>query len=379
LRDGNAGVQKKSTRGLNEFGVEPDEIVAVDPQEFMGVDVAKPAVTPKAAPSERLKRRHPGVSIFYFSVPAMATFALGLPVLMAGGSYFVRGGHVYVAVYTICALSLLMLTSLSGLRQYFRSRRVEFPPGIGWFWLGLGSVMIAAVMTGALQLPLPSMPKAASIAAHEYDYWRPNSTFELVISPASATADLVEETKIVERVGQGVLLFMGLFVLFGAVRALGVIAISVARNPEWYPGWVIDLVSWLDRVLQRIVRLPESSKRGRPKRIRPEVSQSAPYRNPLSGQSGDSPEAVRDYVAVSYDALCALAADLGVPREKDQTPYEFLRVFPRELRGLRAEARELTDMYVRSAYSQLSLDDTALDRLRKFWMTFERIRSRYVR
>ena len=96
------------------------------------------------------------------------------------------------------------------------------------------------------------------------------------------------------------------------------------------------------------------------------------------GGGGSGAQAGR-YVAESYDALCALAEDLGVPRRIDQTPYEFLRAFPRELRGLRREARELTDMYVRSAYSEEPLDDKALDRLRKFWMSYERVRARYIR
>ncbi len=356
--DKSTAKKKKASRAPTSFLVEADEIVPVDPLEYKRPIEGKTLEPAREAPSTRLQTRHPGISIFYFSVPAMAAFALGLPVLMRGGESYVRGGHVYVGVYTVCALSLLMLTSLGGLREYFRSRRVEFPAGIGWFWVGLGSVMIAAVMTGALQLPLPDLPKAAVIESHTYDYWRPGSTFELVISPASKTADLVEQTRVVERIGQAVLVCMGLFLLFAAARGVGTLAGAIGRNRDWFPDWVIELFNGIDRFLERVIRVPELPKRRGPIRIRPEVAKSTPFRNPMAGEGcGGSSAAAREYVAESYDALCALAEDLGVPRGIDQTPYEFLKAFPRELRGLRREARELTDMYVRSAYSEEPLDE----------------------
>jgi hypothetical protein len=83
-------------------------------------------------------------------------------------------------------------------------------------------------------------------------------------------------------------------------------------------------------------------------------------------------------VATSYDALCALALDMGVPRRDDQTPYEFIQTFPKELEGLRDEAFLLTQLYVRSQYSDLELDPKTLAVLRRFWLTFEQTRRQYV-
>lgn len=373
--------KKKKSRRAVGYLVESDEIQAIDPLDWKDPDEEKKAAPPPAeAPSKRLATRHPGISIFYFSVPAMAIFALGLPVLMAGGDAYVRAGHVYVAVYTLCALALLMLTSLGGLRQYFRSRRVAFPASIGWFWVGLGSVMIAAVMTGALQMPLPDLPKAAIVTDHVYDYWRPNSTFQLIVSPGASAADVIEQTRFIDRVGQVVLVAMGLFLLYSALRGLGGLASAVGRHREWFPDWVIDLFTALDAFLERVIRLPKLPKRQAILRVRPDVAKSTPFRNPMAGEGGAGADAqTREYIATSYDALCALAEDLGVPRGVDQTPYEFLRAFPKELKGLRKEARELTHMYVRSAYSELAMDEKALDRLRKFWMSYEKTRARYIR
>ena len=107
--------------------------------------------------------------------------------------------------------------------------------------------------------------------------------------------------------------------------------------------------------------------------------ESARFENPLGKSTQSGQRDVHQAIAITYDALCALAADLGSPRHKDQTPYEFLEAFPSELKGLKREAHELTDLYVRSAYSTHELDPRTEDRLRKFWINYDRIRRKIVR
>lgn len=358
---------------------EETELEAVDPLEWSGA--SKPKAEPvAAAPADRLSRRHPGISIFYFSVPAMATFALGLPVLLRGGDRFVLAGHFYVAVYTFCALMLLMLTSLSGIREYFRSRRIQVPAGIGPFWIGLGLFMIAVVMLGALQLPLPPTPHAAIVAEHEYDVWNRGSTFELAPASAATAVERIQQSRVIERLSQAVIAGMILFLIFGAIRGVGFVAAAVGRHRDRYPRWVVTFFDRLDRLLASLVSLPEPRTRRRVTRVTAANAKSGGYRNPMAGEGAESKTAdVARYIAFSYDALCALADDLGVSRRRDQTPYEFLRAFPPELKALRAEARELTDLYVRSAYSPIQPEPKVLDRLRKFWMAYEKVRRRYVR
>ena len=50
-----------------------------------------------------------------------------------------------------------------------------------------------------------------------------------------------------------------------------------------------------------------------------------------------------------------------------------------ELSGMKKEAHMLTQIYVLAAYSQLELDKKALDKLRHFWFTYDKIRARYIR
>ncbi len=353
------------------------EIEAFDPLDWkLPVEGAQSTVQ---APSKRLSKRHPGVSIFYFSVPVMAIFALGLPALMRGGRPFVLAGHFYVGLFTLCALTLLMLTSLGGIREYFRSRRVQLPAGIGPFWAGLGMFMVIVVAVGALQLPMPRMPAPAYVGEREMDlYTKSDRGFDLTPVMVSAT-EQVEQARVIERVTYVVVAALILFALFGIVRTIGMIAGAVGSRRDVYPEWVIRLFNWLDRVLEKLVSLPEIIPAVRYGYPRMANARSTPYRNPMAGEGTAGSAEVGRYLAVSFDALCALSEDMGTPRFKNETPYEFLRKLPREMKPIREEASEIVELYVRSAYSPIEPDPKVMDRMRKFWLAYEQIRKRYIR
>jgi hypothetical protein len=366
---------RKARQAMEKKPEEPKQEI-YDPMEWKRPEPN--AILAPLAADRRLPKRHPGVSVFYFSVPVMVLFAIGLPVLQQGGKWFVLAGHFYVGLYTVSALMLLMLTSLGGLREYFRSRYIHVPAGIGPFWIGLGTVMIAIVCFGATALPMPPMPYIAAVDEHQTDFWTRSSTFKL--SVAAPAVEAIQQSHFMERVGQGVLAILGLFVAFSALRAVGMFAARIARQRYSYPPWVVRLFNWIDRLLQRLVRLPElPSIGGHVPRVRPAVALSARYRNPLGDPALRDRITPRDLVANAYEALCALAYDLGVPRREDQTPYEFIETFPPALNRLREEAAELTDLYVRANYSLHSLDPRTEDRIRKFWIAYERVRNRIVR
>ncbi len=373
--DAGAQVVREKRKKQQDRIFEMNEMEAFDPMEWKPPD---PQASSFAPPAQRLAKRHPGISIFYFSVPVLAIFALGLPVLMQGGPAWVRTGHVYVALVTFAALSLLLLTSLGGLREYFRSRRVHFPPGIVYFWLGLGGVMIFMVMFGAVALPLPGMPPMAQITEHKYDYFSRDTTFRLM-SPAAAAAEAVEQSNIIETVGRVVLVVFAVFLAYAALRGIGGIAALIGRNRDLFPTFVIRFFQRLDAWLERVLKLPALPGFTRTPRISPEIATSVRHHSPLSGEGDDTRANLEYKIAASYEALCALALDLGVPRRPGQTPYEFIQAFPKALKPIEEEAYELTHLYVRAAYSTEPLDDHTLDRLRKFWIRYERLRNKIVR
>lgn len=354
--------------------LEMNELEAFDPLEWEPEQAKRTEI---GVANKRLAQRHPGISVLYLSAPVMIIFALGLPVLRQGGERWVATGHVYVGVYTLTALYLLLITSLGGLREYFRSRHVPLPAAIGWWWIGLGSFMIVMVALGAAQLPMPEMPAAAQIQEHETDWWRGESTFELQ-HPASEAAEAIYKNRVLDRVGQGVLIILGAFGLYALLRIAANAAAVAGRNRDLLPAFLVRFFNRLDAFLQRFVNLPESKpQRGR-RRVPKAIAKSIHYKNPM-GDERYAAASFNDHVAISYDALCALARDLGVPRHIDQTPYEFIDSLPKELEPLRDEARELTTLFVQSAYSDIPMDAGSADRLRKFWMAFEQVRKRVVR
>ncbi len=367
---------KASTAKPKKTAMPEMTLDAIDPLDWKEPE-KKAAKAPLEA-TQRLQKRHPGISIFYFSVPVMIVFALGLRVVLHGGRPMVLAGHFYIGSYTVAALSLLMLTSLGGLREYFRARRVQMPAGIGAFWLGLGSVMVVMVAFGAAALPMPGLPGLAYVEEHETDYWTRDSTFQ-VQSVVTPMVDQLEQARFMQRVGTGVLIILGIFLAYSSIRGVGIAAAAIARNRLLYPQWVVRFFDRLDKTLQRFARLPTFKERTRRARVDRSVSKSAQFVNPLArlshGDTGDP----RSIIATSYDALCALAYDMGVPRDDAQTPYEFLEAFPKELNALKTEAAELTQLYVQSAYSPVAIDPRVEDRLRKFWHTYEKIRGRVVR
>lgn len=358
--------------------LETEEIVAVDPHDYVppSKNEEKELYIP---PTKRLSRRHPGVSIFYFSVPSLIIFAIGLPVLMQGGQRFIFKGHVYVAVFTFSALTLLMLTSLAGIRQYFRSRNVHLPPMIGAFWFSVGMVMVAMVMFGAIRLPMPPMPPMLHVAEHETDYFTRTSTFKLKSEQFHLPDYQMEAERTVNAVSNVVLGLFALVILFALLRAVGSYAAFVGRRRDQFPPWVVDAFNALDRFLVKYVRLPAIKARVRQGRMPRSLAQSGAFSSNMRGQASANRGETESYVAHAYDALCALAYDMGVPKKDDQTPYEFIESFPKELESLKEDARVLTDLYVRAAYSQLEMDSRTLDLLRQFWFAYDTARGRVVR
>lgn len=354
-----------------------DWMEAIDPSEYVPPKPKKKAQVSQTI-TERLPKRHPGVSIFYVSVPVMIIFALGQRVVQHGGHMMMVLGNVYIGVYTFSALTLLMLTSLGGLREYFRSRYIAIPKGIAVFWLSLGLVMVLMVCFGAIALPKTELPLIAYVDQHQTDYWTRYSRFELLPVIADQ-AEAFEQSRFLERVGQAVLVILGLFVLYGALRGISNFAAMIARNRLYFPAPVRRFFDRLDRFLMRLARLPALPRWQRARRVSRNVSMSVQYRNPMADPALSGKMTRTDIIEQAYDALCALAYDMGVPRQPGQTPFEFIEQFPKEMRGLKPEAYEITNMFVQAKYGNKQFDENSLDRVRKFWMTYERIRGRVVR
>lgn len=448
----------------NEPMIMINEIAPYDPSERKAPAQGTPSPPPDT-PAKRLPKRHPGISVFYTSIPAMLIFAVGHRVLLNGDPSRLSKAHWFITAYTVAALALLMLSSLGGLREYFRARRVRIPAGIGPFWIGLGSVMVLIVVVGAARLPGPPTPPAAKLAVAPSTHVapdagdgetqenasaggsgsssvndpdassdRPSPTEEQGAAPSdkggrkqtaqdggarrgqgdprgqqdsqgrdsqgredgqrrdarSATPPAQSRTdqspavtptidfggagRFMEVLGQIVLVCIAILFLFGVLRLLGALAFSLSRGSRGYAGALRRFFGALDRFLQKVLRFPSLPRIRPARRVSHEVATCTRFSNPLANTQM-TPQELVEY---SYSALCALANDMAVPRRKDQTPYEFINAFPSTLETLREDAVELTNLYVVSAYSGTRLEEATLDRLRKFWNSYDRVRAMVI-
>jgi len=100
------------------------------------------------------RRPHaPGVWVVYFSMAALPIFGLGQAFIFNEDLHSRRFVFKLLVVYVAAALGLLVTTSFLGLRRYLRQRRLEMPAEMAGAWLGVGGIMIVALLLLCLLLP----------------------------------------------------------------------------------------------------------------------------------------------------------------------------------------------------------------------------------
>jgi uncharacterized membrane protein YgcG len=181
---------------------------------------------------------------------------------------------------------------------------------------------------------------------------------------------MMSEFPALKWLGYGALVIVGLFVLYMLFQAAAHFFGNAARRRSRFAG----LFERLERLFRRMTYVPKRKPRGAKMRIDHDIATCARFQNPVDG-----PLPLREKIQYSYDALCALAYDLGVPREEDQTPFEFLEQLPEPIIDIKKEAHVLTHLFVASSYSTLTIPESVLDDLRAFWRRFERMRAKVVR
>jgi hypothetical protein len=104
---------------------------------------------------ERNKKHSPGVWVVYFSLAALPIFGLGQTLIDVDDEE--RRRHVFwlMGIYVGCGLGLLLTTSFLGLRRYLRQRNLQMPVKMTGVWLGIGAVMVLALLVACALLPRP--------------------------------------------------------------------------------------------------------------------------------------------------------------------------------------------------------------------------------
>ncbi len=346
------------------------ELEAVDPTQLKFKDPSTKDITFNIIGfGEQLSKIPAGISILFFSIPVMGIFSFGLRILVNGGQKIVNGGWFYLVLYVFSATLLLVMTSLGGLREYYKMRKISVPSLLGITWVLAGIFIIFIAMVCSVYLPLPELPKPFYVAEHKPDPWVRGDTFQL--SPVVATpVEIWQQQMILQKLGYVVvtiLVMVSIWIIFQALKGLFVewVRVSVQKGKIGF--------GWLKRFLERT---PKSLKIR--KKISSSQSKSIKFVNSLSHPEMSKKNSPNEHIEYAYLALCALAEDLGVPKKPSETPLEFLKNLPQSLEVLREEIEEITQLYQVAVFSPVVFDEKILDRLRKFWMSYNRVRQRVV-
>jgi hypothetical protein len=105
--------------------------------------------------AERNKKHSPGVWVVYFSLAALPLFGLGQTLIDVDDEERRRNVFWLMGIYVGCGLGLLLTTSFLGLRRYLRQRNLQMPVKMTGVWLGVGTVMVLALLVACALLPRP--------------------------------------------------------------------------------------------------------------------------------------------------------------------------------------------------------------------------------
>lgn len=106
----------------------------------------------------------PGLSVLYFSLAALPLFGLGQWLIPATADARQAAAFGWLTIYLASGLALLSVTSFLGLRRYLRRRGLEMPAAMTTSWVGVGGVLIVALLVFGMLLPLPSARNDLSVA-----------------------------------------------------------------------------------------------------------------------------------------------------------------------------------------------------------------------
>ena len=108
---------------------------------------------------KKKQAKTPGLWVIYFSLGALPLYGV-LQWFVATESRLYTFG--LLVVYVASGLALLLTTSFLGLRRYLRQRQLEMPADMAAVWVGVGSIMIVALLIVCVVLPRPGAENAIS-------------------------------------------------------------------------------------------------------------------------------------------------------------------------------------------------------------------------
>jgi len=351
--------------------------------------------------SDRRRRPHsPGVWVVYFSLAALPLFGIGQWFIPASDVESRRHAFRLLCVYTASGLGLLLTTSFLGLRRYLRQRQLRMPAAMANVWLGIGCLLIVALLIFATLLPRPNAEYAISqfpltigspeqkssrhgMGTDGIEQRQPWSRAGETREDGESAGDKQEKGKEPPaakspdetgqrqggRVDDGEWLPAIVKCLFYIALLLGaaywlwrswaeVISMLRGLRQKWDDFWR-DLLGRKDRQTSETAAAEVGQDASLPQRF---ADFADPFAADVAGSY--SPD---ELVRYSFEAVEAWARENGCPRQADQTPHEFAQSIGAHAAFLYGDARRLADLYCRVAYAPGKVTAKSVDRLRQLW------------
>lgn len=366
---------------------------------------------------EKLPERHPGRWILYFALVAVPAFGLGIYLFdMAEASVRIRMG-IYLFLYLFSTFSLLSLSSLSQLADYFEKRGVTLPEEVGIPWLSISFVVVAGTLILAFFLPQPPTMSTGYVRERlvaNYRGWESRYGMKEKIGRGMektsgkfkrAPLDRKSARKVLDKRYQKVDQ-LGDEQISRIHRDSGIEpeyrnVLEFAATTNEVSGKVFDLLikillvimilaglvvlyivvtslvgslgyeyrSWRDKKAKRRVKpVLKRKKKRRRKKFAPALERFGKMPDPFSGtqRSGDA------LVRYLWEAFLAFCTDYGNPCEADKTPLEFVSGKPEAIEGFEDSALYIADLFSFSEYSGEKVPDGEIPKLKKFWSDLQK-------
>jgi len=147
---------------LQSLGLVRSSLITEDRKKVTSEALTQEIATPGNKPliikkKLAIKKRHnPGVWVMYFAFLAIPLFGLGQIMIPSWDRVRNQLAFVFLFGYLYCSLSLLVITSLLGLRRYLRQRQLEMPFGISAIWYFSATLGILLLLGSLSLVSLPS-------------------------------------------------------------------------------------------------------------------------------------------------------------------------------------------------------------------------------
>lgn len=357
----------------------------------------------------------PGAWIVYFAVIAVPMFTIAQWSIPLDKQ---EAALDYVTIYLLSAMSLLVATSLLGLRRYLRRRRMPMPKKMAIAWLTLGAILIVVCIGFATFMPRPTGTVSERLASI-----RKSLSFKESSDQASRRAlgkDGAEENDdLAEREGESdqddgssgskssksspdeksgsknsnsgksdtqaggnklsnvftflrwivIVVVIGIL-LFWSFKHRRELLVALREIFESFRDFIANLFGRSARREKREQKKAEAKTFETPQRLFPGMV------DPFSSGKANQMQP-QELVKYTFEAIETWASDLKNPRQENETPHEFLLRVDHKTKVPSASLRALDASYSSTTYDTLidtpELRAILLDHLETIWRSMRSV------